>query len=231
MKNAHLRMGNLQFIKVLRDTTTDVTLHLDRLIVEQATEGTCSRCHLLSVTGNDQEVVAIAAAIGDDARFYAAGAGMDRRMISLGKDAQVFRASISIPGRKRPLRHLVAVSDEFAKTRAGGDPRARRTILVDDEPSFLLYRLGARFGLPILPDWGAWFGQMLEKQGAIERLIGIGCSPVIVKGTKKRFLGWIGHALRRGRIQIPERQHHTNWQVHTTIASLTQSAANVDDLT
>lgn len=224
MKNAHLRVGSLQFIKVLRDTTTDVTLHLDRLIVEAADEGPCSRCHLLSVIGNDQEVAAIAAAIGDDARFYASGPGIERSMVSLGKDAEVFRASISVPGRRRPLRHLIGLSQEMSKTRAGGDVRARRTILADDDPSFLLYRLGVRFGLPILPEWGDWFGQIAQRQGAIAPLRGIGCSPVIVRGTKKRFLGWIGHALKQGRIRIPECRQQTDWDVHSSIESLMKSS-------
>ena len=34
MKNAHLRMGTLQFTKVLRDTTIDVSVRMDRLIAE-----------------------------------------------------------------------------------------------------------------------------------------------------------------------------------------------------
>ena len=45
---------------------------------------------------------------------------------------------------------------------------------------------------------------MLERKNAIDPLIGIGCTPVVVKGTKKRFLGWMGHALKRGAIKIPE---------------------------
>ena len=32
MKNAHLRMGSLRFTKVLRDTTIDITLRMDRMI-------------------------------------------------------------------------------------------------------------------------------------------------------------------------------------------------------
>ncbi|HVP49899.1 MAG TPA: hypothetical protein VMT56_01620, partial [Candidatus Bathyarchaeia archaeon] len=108
MKNAHLRMGTLQFTKVLRDTTIDVSVRMDRLIAEYEAEGRSARCHLLSVVGNDQEIAAIAAAISDEARFYATGADFGRIMICLGKDTEVFRATINIPGRRRPLRHLVA---------------------------------------------------------------------------------------------------------------------------
>jgi hypothetical protein len=82
---------------------------LDRLIAEHEANGRSARCHLLSVVGNDQEIAAIAAAISDEARFYAMGPDFSRIMISLGKEAQVFRVTINIPGRRRPLRHLVAV--------------------------------------------------------------------------------------------------------------------------
>ena len=213
MKNAHLRMGSLQFTKVLRDTTIDITLHMDRMIAEHDADTRSARCHLLSVIGNDQEIGAIGAAIADEARFYAKGPDVNRLMISLGQDAEVFRSSISIPGRRRPLRHLVAISEELSKTRAGGNPSARRTILCDDDRAFLLYRIGARFGLPVLAEWSDWFGQMLERKNAIERLIGIGCTPIVAKGTKKRFLGWIGHALKRGAIRIPEHGQTALWQV------------------
>ena len=67
MKNAHLRMGSLQFTKTLRDTTIDITLRMDRMIAEHDADNRSARCHLLSVVGNDQEVAAIAAAIADEA--------------------------------------------------------------------------------------------------------------------------------------------------------------------
>jgi hypothetical protein len=208
-------MGSLQFTKMLRDTTIDITLRVDRMIAEHDADNRSARCHLLSVIGNDQEVAAIAAAIADEARFYASGPEVHRLMITLGKEAEVFRSSLSIPGRRRPLRHLVAISEELSKTRAGGNPTARRTILCDDDRSFLLYRIGVRFGLPVLPEWNEWFGQMLEHKNTIESLIGIGCRPVVVKGTKKRFLGWIGHALKRGAVSIPEHGQSALWQVPT----------------
>jgi hypothetical protein len=124
---------------------------MDRLIAEHEAEGRSAHCHLLSVIGNDHEIAAIAAAISDEARFYATGPDFGRIMTSLGKDAEVFRATINIPGRRRPLRHLVAISEELSQTRSGGNPSARRTVLSDDDPAFLLYRIGARFGLPTLP--------------------------------------------------------------------------------
>ena len=216
MKNAHLRMGTLQFTKILRDTTIDVSVRMDRLIAEHEPDNRSARCHLVSVVGNDQEIAAIASAITEDARFYASGPQLNHLMITLGKEADVFRGTLNVPGRRRPLRHLVAVSEDLSRTRAGGNPTARRTVLCDDDPAFLLYRLGARFGLPVLPEWSEWFGGELSRHKSVEGLIGLGCRPVLVKGTKKRFLGWIGHALRRGVIAIPNDVPASTWLVPTS---------------
>jgi len=224
MKNAHLRMGSLQFTKVLRDTTIDVTVRMDRLIAEHDSNGRSARCHLVSVIGNAQEIAAIAAAISEDARFYASGPGFERSIITLGEEAEVFRSSIAVPGRRRPVRHLVAVSAELSRTRAGTEPSARRTVLCDSAPAFLRYRLGVRFGLPILPEWSEWFGGELARRNALEPLIGVGCRPVLVKGTKKRFLGWIGHALKRGVIRIPPDQGCPTWQVASEFGAILDPA-------
>ena len=58
-----------------------------------------------------------------------------------------------VPGRKRPVRHLVAVSAELAKTKPGADREGARTILCDDDPVFVLYRVVYRYGLPVVPEW------------------------------------------------------------------------------
>jgi hypothetical protein len=208
-------MGTLQFTKITRDTTIDVRVHVDRAIAEHDGDKRSARCHLLSIFGNDQEVAAIAAALSEEARFYLAGPDIDRLTISFGPEPSVYRSSLSIPGRRRPLRHLAAVSDEVAKTCAGGNPGARRTVLCNGEPEFILHRLGVRFGLPVFPEWSEWFAEALRKRQAIEPLIGIGCRPVLVRGTKKRFLGWIGHGLKSGLIRIPENRETNSWNLPT----------------
>ena len=212
MKNAHLRMGTLQFHKVTRDTTIDVRLWMDRLIAElEDGAGRRAKAHLISVFGGDQEIAAISAAISEESCFQVQGAGIPALTVSLGADAETFRASISLPGRKRPVRHLVAISKELALTRAGGDPKARRTVLCSDTPGFILYRLAVRFGLPVLPEWSEWFHKELTRRRAIQPLIGLGCEPVLVSGTKKRFLAWIGHGLKRGQIEIPDGVETPQW--------------------
>jgi len=83
--------------------------------------------------------------------------------------------------------------------------------LCDDDPVFVLHQLGIRFGLPVLPEWSDWFSGELERRRSIQPLVGFGCSPVLVSGTKKRFLGWIGHALKRGLIEIPDQTGGISW--------------------
>ena len=168
-------MGTLQFTKITRDTTIDVQVHVDRAIAEHEADKRSARCHLLSIFGNDQEVAAIAAALSEEARFYLTGPEIDRLTISFGPECSVYRSSLSIPGRRRAIRHLVAISEELVKTCAGGNPAARRTVLCDGEAEFILHRLGARFGLPVLPEWSQWFADELRRRQSIEPLIGIGC--------------------------------------------------------
>ncbi len=215
MKNAHLRFGTLRFRKVTRETTLDVRVWLDRLIVERdgEQEGSRGKAHLLSVIGGDQDVAAVAAAIAEPATLEVRGPGIPTLQVVLGEDPEIYRGSVNIPGRKRPVRHLLAISKELALSRAGGDVKARRTMLVSDDPAFLLYRIGVRFGLPVLPQWAEWFSKELESRQAIRRLIGLGCEPVLVNGTQKRFLAWIGHALKRGRISIPDGKDIAPWPV------------------
>jgi hypothetical protein len=144
------------------------------------------------------------------------------RDTSLGEDAPCFRGTITIPGRK-PIRHLVAISAELAKTRPGADPQGGRTILCDNDPTFELYRISQRFGLPVVPDWADWFNEELNRRGAIKPLIGLGCSPVLVSGTKKLFLKWIRRALRQKRIEVPDCNGPVRWSLANSFFPINQN--------
>jgi hypothetical protein len=186
---------------------------MDRLILEPGSVGEAARAHLISAFGGDQDVAAVAAAIAEEASFTLSGPELAPTRATVGDDAHVFRGSITIPGRNRPLRHLVAVSKELALTRPGADVKARRTIVCLGAPTFVLYRVAVRFGLPVLPEWAPWFWRELERRQAARPLIGIGCHPLIVSGTKKRFLGWIGCGIRRRQIEIPDDIERAEWDV------------------
>jgi hypothetical protein len=211
MKNAHERFGVLEYTKRMKDTTTRIRLQLDRFIGEIESEGNC-KAHLMSVLGGDSDVGAIWAAVLDQDHFTVEPPEADPLTTTLGEGAQCFRGTISIAGR-RPIRHLVTVSAELAKTRPGMDPEGKRTILCDNDPTFMLYRIAQRFGLPVVPEWARWFNEELNRRGAIKPLFGLGCSPVLVSGAKKLFLKWIGRALRQKRIRFPEGNGPVRWSL------------------
>lgn len=209
MKNAHQRFGVLEYTKRMKDTTTRVRLRLDRFVGETEKEAS-GRAHVISVLGGDSDVGAVWAAVNEQSFFTVQGPGIDPFNATLGEGAQCFRGTITIAGRK-PIRHLVAVSADLVKTRPGADPEGRRTVLCDDDAMFVLYRVAHRFGLPVVPEWASWFKEELNQRAAIQPLVGLGCSPVLVTGTKKMFLKWIGVALRRRRIRLPETNGPVHW--------------------
>ena len=211
MKNAHERFGVLEYTKRMKDTTTRIHLRLDRFIGEVA-DARNGKAHLLSVLGGDSDVGAIWAAIVEENLFTVQAPGIEPVTATLGEGAQCFRGTITIAGRK-PIRHLVAISAELAKTRPGADPQGRRTILCDNDPTFVLYRVAQRFGLPVVPEWARWFNEEITRHRVINPLVGLGCSPVLVRGTKKLFLKWVGRALRQKRIQFPENNGPVRWSL------------------
>jgi hypothetical protein len=212
LQNAHERFGSLEFIKRTKDTTTRVRVHIDRAILEAPKDerGQAS-AHLISMIGGDSEIGALWAAITEGAVFQIQLPGRAAIVTSLGPEAQCFRGSVMVPGKKRPARHLVAVSAELAKTKPGADREGARTILCDDDPAFVLYRVAYRYGVPVVPEWASWFMRELNQRKAIRPLLGLGCSPVLVKGNKETFLVWIGRALKQRSIVMPKENGPARW--------------------
>ncbi len=210
MKNAHERLGTLEFVKTSKDTRIRIRVHLERFIGEKDKYGTA---HLLAVFGGDSDVGSIWAAVLEGLGFTVTGPGIESRFVSLGANPQCFRGSLTLPGRKRPVRHLVAISEELARTRPGTDPNARRTILCQNDPAFVLCRVAQRFGLPVIPEWSQWFHTELHRRQAVQPLLGLGCSPVAVTGGKGKFLGWIAMGLRNKEIEFPKQNGPVMWKL------------------
>lgn len=214
MKNAYQRFGTLAFTKRVKDTTTQIRVYMDRMMTELANnDGAPLAAHLISVIGSDAEIAALWAAVTEGALFQIRIPGSAPFVASLGPEAQCFRGSVTLPCRKRPVRHLVAMSAEMLKTRPGADRNGNRTTLCDDDPTFVLFRVARRFGLPVVPDWAQWFKQELARRKAIQPLLGLGCSPALVKGNKETFLSWIGKGLKTGSIRIPEENGAIVWKL------------------
>lgn len=216
MQNAHERFGTLEFTKRTKDTATRVRVHVDRAVLEPARDRSSAAAHLISMVGGDAEIGALSAAVTEGALLQIQFPGGPIVAASLGPEAQCIRGSIIVSGRRRPVRHLVAVSAELAKTKPGADRDGVRTILCNDHPLFVLYRVASRYGLPVLPEWAPWFMRELNFRRAITSLLGLGCSPVLVKGNKRMFLKWISRALKEHRIRIPEENGSICWKLQQT---------------
>jgi hypothetical protein len=208
MKNAHERFGWLEFEKQLRDTRTKIRVALDRFIGEPPESKEASGvCHLLSVFGSDVDIGAIWAAIAGQEWLTVCGPGLAKRRVSLGKDPRVFRGTITVAGRSRSVRHLVALSAQMAD-----DTDVGRIILSQRNPDFVLYRTSQRLGLPVHPTWASWFWSALVQQGRIHPLDGLGYRPLAVAGTRDEFLEWIGKAVKEREIEIPEEGDSVHWK-------------------
>jgi hypothetical protein len=79
-------------------------------------------------------------------RFRLTFPGGEMQEISLGESAICNRGSVSIPGRKQTVRHMVALSEELR-----GLKSLSRTIVLRLEPTEVWTALMHRFGLPGFP--------------------------------------------------------------------------------
>lgn len=216
MKNAHLRFGWLTYYKRTEKTTTTFKLRLDRFIGEVEPDSPRrAKAHLISVIGGDTQIAAVNAAISTDERFQIEGPDVAPIHVSLGRNAQTYRASLQMTDRKRPLRHLIGISEELMNN-AGS---TGRTILAHSDPAFLWMSLAQIHGLPGIPEWAEWFCGRLEKHKSVVPLLGIGCHPVLVKGDKKRFLRWLGMGVERQLLAFPATTGRIEWP-HSSLPEL-----------
>src|SRR5664279_4672041 len=197
MKNAHERFGFAEFEKKLRDTSTRIRLTADCFIGERAERSAPSAGHLLSAFGTDVEVAALWAAILTEESIRVGGQDLKPYLVQFGERPAVCRGTLTVPGRKRPVRHLVVASTQL---RAEGDQA--RIIVKSDSPDLILRAVANLHGLPVLSEWSEWFRMRIQRVGRVRRLSGLNCAPVAIQGTKGEFLEWIGVGLKNGEIQI-----------------------------
>jgi hypothetical protein len=111
-----------------------------------------------------------------------------------------------LPDRKQPVRHLVAVSEQLHSNGGAG-----KTILFRYRPIEAWAWLSVFLGLPAEPSWAEHISKVLETEGRVQSLDGIGCDPVLVTATADETLAWISTALKAGEIAFPENNGPTPW--------------------
>src|SRR5260370_21419214 len=156
MKNAHLRFGWLTYVKSTEKTTTSIKLRLDRFIGEVLPDPPRqAKAHLISVIGGDTQISAISAAISMGDRFMVEGPDVQPIRVCLERNAQCFKASIQLAGRKKPLRHLIGLSEEFASSNAFAGS-GRRMLAVSDR-RVCLGSQACVYGVAESPESAQWF--------------------------------------------------------------------------
>jgi hypothetical protein len=207
MKNAHLRFGWLIYVKSTDKTTTSIRLRLDRFIGEVLPDPPRqAKAHLISVIGGDTQIAAVSAAISLGDRFLVEGPDLAPTRVCLERNAQCFKGSVPLAGRKKSLRHLIAVSEEFASTTS-----ETKTILAGADRRFVWASIADLYGIPGMPDWDEWFMAELKTHHAIVPALGIGCHPLIIKGDKEQFLDWLSWGVESGAIDVPDQSGPIHW--------------------
>jgi len=201
MKNAHERFGRLVYRRHTEKTATNLRVFLDAFVGEER-----GKAHFVSVVGGDVEIGAIAAALANGDSFTVVDPYGAESIVSLGEKPLCFRGSIMVPGRKRPLRHLVSCSQELADTTADG-----RLLLVSDDHSFVWSSLVCHYGLPATPDWGPWVISQLQQQKRIQPLIGFGYAGAAVKAKRKELLALLRRGLRSKKLAFPTGNGAVEW--------------------
>lgn len=200
MENAHLRLGLLEYVRITEKTSTRIRLRIDRYIGEDR------QAHLLSVFGNDSDVGAITAAVHEKATFSLIFPDSTTKDISLGEHASCYKGAVMLPGRKHPVRHLVAVSQELHTNGTSG-----RTLLLRYRREEAWATLVNFLGLPADPTWADHILGVVEQKKRIEEIDGIGCEPVLVSATTEEVLEWMGEGLRSGTVAFPCETGAVRW--------------------
>lgn len=210
MKNAHERFGKLVYQRRSEKTATNIRVFMDAFVREER-----GKAHLVSVIGGDVEIGALSAAFANGDSFKAIDPFGIECVISLGEKPLCFRGSIAIPGRKRPLRHLVGCSQELADTSSNG-----KLILLSDDHAFIWSSLVRHYGLPARPEWGTWMISQLQQQKRIHELPGFGYAGVAVRATREELLALLRRGLRNRRLTFPDGNGAVEWpQIHLTKAT------------
>jgi hypothetical protein len=200
MNNAHRRFGWLTYYKRTEKTTTTFKVRLDRFIGEVAPDPPRqARAHFISVIGGDTQVAALNAAISLGERFEIEGPSIERISACLGRNSQTIKGALQLADRKKPLRHLIGVSEELSAPSG----ETGRALLAHSDPHFVWSSLAQIHGLPGVPEWASWFYHQLEVHKAARTLLGIGCDPLLVTGTKEHFLAWLGLGVRARNLEFP----------------------------
>jgi hypothetical protein len=217
MKNAHLRFLPVTLQISKENTTTRISAYCDRLVADE------EKTHLLSLVGSDSVMAAFQGALIEALSLdIQLPDEREKRKINLGKNVFMAKASIVMPNRKQPLRHIVALSEEFHASNAD---RGIFVLTDDDEVAWSL--LVCKLGLPGRPDWGHYMMDRLRNENRVQVMTGWNLSPISISATREEMLEWIGQGVREGYLKFPAENGPIQWPQYT-IAELVGKPSEED---
>lgn len=216
MKNAHLRMAAAVLHIETMNTKTRVRA-FSNLFAQDKSESTT---HVLSLFGGDSEIAAFSGALSmgesieitlPDGATYSA---------SMGDKAVTYRGHLKVPGSDRPVRHLLALSQEVVQNGLLGS-----VYLLQKDPKLVWAAVASLVGIPATPAWAEKAVAWLEREGKIEAMDGFGCAPIKVTVNREELLEWIGEGVWKGSLPFPEQNGPVLWPAYGLNSLLPTNAA------
>jgi hypothetical protein len=130
----------------------------------------------------------------------------ETKEVTFGEHASCYKGAVTLPGRKHPVRHLLAVSQQLHTNGSAG-----QTILLRYRREEAWATLVSFLGLPADLSWADHILGIVEGKRRIEEIDGIGCQPVLISATTEEVLEWIGDGLRSGRLAFPANDGPIVW--------------------
>ena len=204
MQNAHLRLGRLEYARQSAKVQTTIRVHVNHYMGED------TQAHLLSVFGGDAEVGAISAAVAERHTFSLKFPDGRTQYIGLGQNVSCYRGSLSVPGKKQPLRHLIAVSEALHANGTAG-----KTYILNYQRPLAWATLVSLLGVPADPRWGEWALRGLEADHKVIELRGMGCQPVMIQATRDELMTRIAQGVEEHIVPFPEANGPVLWPQYT----------------
>jgi hypothetical protein len=139
------------------------------------------------------------------------GPGVPPVRVCLERNTQIYKGAIQVSGRKKPLRHLIGLSEELASGSA--TVTSGKALLAASERQFVWSAVAHLQGIPGMPGWADWFAEQLKMHHAIASLLGIGCNPVVVKATKEQLLDWLSWGVESDAVRVPSQTGPVHWPI------------------
>ena len=142
MENAHLRLGLLEYVRI-HGKGFDPHSPAGRSLYRGRSAGASSqRLRQRFGCGRDH------GSRSREGRFSLTFPDGETKDVSLGEHASCYKGAVTLPGRKHPVRHLLAVSQELHTNGSAG-----RTILLRYRREEAWATLVSFLGLPADPTW------------------------------------------------------------------------------